>query len=323
MAVKRLWKRLPVFLLAFLMCAMSLPLHGLARGLVDTDHPATFTLQYDLSDAAFWLYRVADVSESGEFSAAGEFASYAVVLTDQDSAGWRALAETLDGYVQRDGLEPAETGRTSQEGILTFSGLKPGLYLVLGESAEKDGTVYDPMPFLVSLPGLDETDDWVYDVTSKVKYDKHAIPSKEMTERKVIKIWKDEGQENSRPKEISVQLLCDGKVYDTVSLSADNDWRYTWEELDADCRWQIVEKDVPEGYTVSASFEGSTFVLTNTCKTPEPAVPSETSPGNTPDKPSRLPYTGMLWTPVIFLALGGMLLFLIGWFRHSRWNRKS
>lgn len=320
MAVKNFRRRSLTFLLAFLLCVVCLPVNALARGLVDVDHPASITLKYDLSDVAFYLYRVADVSENGDFSLVGDFASYAVDPAGQDSEGWRALADTLAGYAQRDGLEPLYSGSTDQDGKLAFSGLNTGLYLVMGESSEKDEVTYTPMSALISLPGLDEDDEWIYDVTSKVKYDsKEKPPEEELTERKVLKVWKDNGQEISRPKEISVQLLCDGEVYDTVTLSEDNDWRYTWSDLDAKCQWQVVEKEVPKGYTVSESCEGNTFVLTNTCKVPETTPPDETPP----DKPSKLPDTGMLWAPVPFLALGGMLLFLIGWFRRRKSGGQS
>lgn len=61
-----------------------------------------------------------------------------------------------------------------------------------------------------------------------------------------------------------VQLLRDGEVYDTVTLSSDNNWRYTWPELSADHHWQVVEHRTPEDYTVLIEREGITFVMTNT-----------------------------------------------------------
>ena len=51
-------------------------------------------------------------------------------------------------------------------------------------------------------------------------------------ERRVLKIWKDDIPQ-SRPKEIVIQLLKDGVIYDTVTLNAVNNWRYTWEKLPA------------------------------------------------------------------------------------------
>ena len=96
-------------------------------------------------------------------------------------------------------------------------------------------------------------------------------------------------------------------IVDTVSLTAENNWRYVWDELDAGCRWEVVEKECP-GYTVKVEKSGVTFTLTNT------HVPSETPPKK-PDpaapKP-RLPQTGQLWWPVPLLLQAGLGLLIVG-----------
>ena len=52
------------------------------------------------------------------------------------------------------------------------------------------------------------------------------------TKRTVTKTWDDNNnQDRKRPSSVSVELLCDGQVYDTVTLSAANSWRYTWTEI--------------------------------------------------------------------------------------------
>ena len=77
---------------------------------------------------------------------------------------------------------------------------------------------------MVMLPGLDkENNIWVYDVTLNAKFDSSQIPDNpddNTIDRKVLKVWADDGHEKDRPKEVIVQLLRDGKVYDTVTLNA-------------------------------------------------------------------------------------------------------
>lgn len=68
-----------------------------------------------------------------------------------------------------------------------------------------------------------------------------------------------------------------GTVADTVILSQENNWEYTWENLDGSSKWQVVEAETPDGYTVSVAQEGITFVITNT------------GPSDTPPPPSKLP----------------------------------
>ena len=79
----------------------------------------------------------------------------------------------------------------------------------------------------------------------------------------MLKVWDDKGNETERPREIIVQLLKDGKVYDTVTLNKDNNWRYTWASLDDRYEWLVTEKE-PSGYTVKTELRGITFVITNT-----------------------------------------------------------
>lgn len=154
--------------------------------------------------------------------------------------------------------------------------------------------------------------------------------------RKVLKVWNDEGHENVRPTEITVQLLKDGEVHSTQTLNAQNSWRYTWEQLDASSRWLVVENE-PEHYTVSISQEGITFRLENRWKpapTPTPVPPGEETPTPTPEptptptpkptskptptptpKPPTLPQTGQMWWPVPVLLCAGLMLIVIGLLR--------
>ena len=98
-------------------------------------------------------------------------------------------------------------------------------------------------------------------------------------------------------EKIAVQLLENGTVVDTVTLSKENNWEYTWENLDGCSRWQVAEANVPDGYTVAITQEGTVFIMTNT----RPSEP-----------PPKLPQTGMLWWPVPALACGGLLLIVAG-----------
>lgn len=273
--------------------------------------------------AAFSIYRVAEVSAEGTFSHVGYFAQYkdTVVLNGLNSDGWRALAQTLDAYVARDKPTPLRTVQTESDGWAAFSDLAPGLYLVTGEKYVSGRTAYVPETFLACIPGVHpETGKWIYDVEVSVKFNSTTSPPEEdgTIDRKVLKVWRDDGDPSKRPERIRVQLLRDGRVYDTVTLSEENNWRYTWTGLDDDFTWRVVEAEVPEGYTVSVQREGITFVLTNTYLSYTPSDPPSDRPsGNSENK---LPQTGSLWWPVPLLLCGGILLLILGWGRrrHAR-----
>ncbi len=277
-----------------------------------------------LAGAEFSLYQVAMMEEDGSLTATEEFARLGVTIPEKTDDAWKTLASTLEGYVLRDNLAPACSGTTDEKGQLFFPAgeekLVPGLYLLLGLRHRQNGLVYDAQPSVVLLPSWErETGTWNYQVTISPKYE--SAPGEDTVTRKVLKVWKDEGYESERPREITVQLLRDGTVYDEVTLSADNNWRYVWENLDSRYQWMLTETE-PGDYTVEITREGITFVVTNTRKKPdnpppEPTEPEETVPPTEPAPPDKptLPLTGQLWWPVPLLACMGLLCIVVGLIR--------
>ncbi len=263
-----------------------------------------------LVDAQIDIFQIAELNVSGELVLTDEFEAYGISLEDQSDADWRTLGSTLEGYVLRDKIAPTDSGKTDRNGFLRFpnqSGkLKQGLYLMLSARHEQGGYAYDPKPIIVQLPArsADQTE-WVYDVIVNAKFDSRPQTGDSVT-RKVLKVWDDKGYEHKRPEEIEVQLLRNGEVYDTVTLNARNSWRYTWNDLDGQYRWLVVEKE-PGDYTVSSVQEGITFVITNEYTKVEPTP----TPTPEPDEP-KLPQTGQAWWPVPMLISGGLLMIIIG-----------
>ena len=298
-----------------------------AAGSIDLTRKPTLTLTYRdgktaLSGAKFSIYRVADADETGELTVRSEFDEFDLDIRGKNDRRWREMAQTLESYVLRRELTPADSGKTDKTGMLTFptqgKTLAAGLYLVIGERHTQGGNDYDAEPFFALLPTQDlENNEWVYDVSANVKFGKTPVPDDgDTVTRKVLKVWDDDGAEDSRPQEITVELLRNGKVYDTVKLSEKNNWRYTWLDLDADACWSVTEKTV-SGYTVSITREGITFVVTNTKKpdrtdTPDtPVKPSNPSKPSSPAKPT-LPQTGAVWWHVEALALSGLVFLILG-----------
>lgn len=105
--------------------------------------------------------------------------------------------------------------------------------------------------------------DWQFSV-EKLNYS-HETDDKDDETYKVTvkKVWKD-GNSASRPESIKVRLTRNGKTYDTVTLSAKNNWRYTWRDLTKASGWEVEEVNVPKGYKVSYDSVGRVFTITNT-----------------------------------------------------------
>lgn len=318
-------KKLTAVLCSLMAALLLLPVQALAAGSIDIGREVQLTISYQdgktaLSGAAFDIYRVASVDAAGELTPVSPFDQFNVDIRGKNDAVWKALASTLEGYVLRDAVEPTSSGKTNTQGLLTFSDLEQGLYLVLGHRHTQGGRVYDAAPFMVLLPTQDtEANEWLYAVTVNPKHDSHPEPDEpdeDTITRKVLKVWADKGHEKDRPQEVIVQLLRDGTVFDTVTLNAANNWRYTWDRLDDHYTWTVVEKEL-EDYTVTVTQEGVTFVVTNSYSEDIPDEPPPTTPPAPPDEPT-LPQTGQLWWPVPVMLAAGLLFIILGLLRYRR-----
>lgn len=283
-----------------------LPLTASALDVIDTTAEASLELHYvhedtPLAEVPFDIYRVASVDGYGSFTVLAPFLEYPLDFSDMTQDKWAVLANTLAGYVQRDALTPTAFGATDSNGTLTFDGLETGLYLVIG-ARSFDGTYfYTPAPSFVCLPSVDaQTGEWDYHPVINPKMSVKEHYNNEKTTRKVLKVWNDNGNTSSRPAEITVELLCDGKTYATVKLNKDNKWSYEWTDLDKNHNWTVIEHEV-KGYTVETVTNGITITLTNTPENPEPP------PHNPPD----VPQTGLLWWPVPILFGAGLLFLMV------------
>lgn len=95
----------------------------------------------------------------------------------------------------------------------------------------------------------------------------------------VKKVWEDDNDRDAlREDSIEVKLLQNGETYDTVTLSAKNNWTYIATGLPAvdekleDYVYEWEETGTVEGYTATKKTEGILTVLTNTHGPEETAV---------------------------------------------------
>lgn len=110
----------------------------------------------------------------------------------------------------------------------------------------------------------------------------------------VVKSWKDEHNKDARPDSITVNLLADGEVVDSVKLNAENNWQADFVELaeykDGVLIDYTVEEVAVEGYesSVTGTSEDG-FVITNTQKPEEPGDPDPKDPTDPkdPEKPQE------------------------------------
>ena len=94
----------------------------------------------------------------------------------------------------------------------------------------------------------------------------------------VKKVW-DDKDSTKRPAVVNVQLYKDRTPHgEAVTLSADNNWEFTWTDLDASAEWTVDETDVPEGYEKSIEREISEDQSLTICTITNKQVNEEPKP---------------------------------------------
>jgi len=309
------------------------------------DGSGSITVEYPYPGTEFRLYKVADIAADGSYVKTAKFASVPVVL-GPDAGSNPGLADTLAGYVYLMELPADAIDGVGWSNTASFSPLGRGLYLVMSGRFTVGGRTYIALPLLVSIPAqAPDSGEDVYDLTLAPKVGVITDPEEHIS-IKVLKIWDDSQMSAARPDSIEVSLFCDGDLYDSATISARDNWRWVWTELEDGHIWTVAEKAI-DSYTVRIEQNGDSFAITNSYQptpspTPTPSPSPIVSPSPTPTpspspgaKPSPtpvvtptplptptvppyippypiLPQTGQLWWPVPVLAGLGLVLLLLG-----------
>ena len=156
-------------------------------------------------------------------------------------------------------------------------------YTVLEEGTEADGTVkIGENTYQVTISGDMQKG---YVITNTKKEKKPEVPKVEKTSVSVAKQW-----EGGTEASVKVNLMANGKVKDTVTLTETNEWKHTFADLpklDEETKEAIQYTVLEEGteadgtvkmgentyqVTISGDMQKG-YVITNTKKEKEPEVP--------------------------------------------------
>ncbi len=291
---------------------------------VDPEKKCDLSVCYSNDDESFSgeivnIYRVASTSEDTDMELTEEFVSYPVRVNGVTSqAEWKDVASVLSAYISRDKIEPYRSVVTDEYGIAVFSGLETGLYLI-GEvtAANDDGSfVFDS--FMLHLPVLSDGE-YNYDTKINPK-GVRFVPSNEQIEYKVLKLWRDSDGVEGRPVSVTVEILKNGNVEDTVTLSGENNWTYSWTAADDGSVWAVVETDVPQEYYVNVTVRETSFVIANTLSQ-DPTGGDPVPPGT--DAPQTGENFPLLWL-VVGMCISGMIMLVIGaWSMRGKGNAEN
>ena len=192
-----------------------------------------------------------------------------------------ALSVKLDAFVKKHTVS-AEKLVTDAHGNVTFTDLPLGLYFV-----KQTSTVAGYAPctsFLVTVPNHN-TNGYVYDVNASPKTDVARL-----TAITIKKVWNTDASTKAADS-VTVQLLRDGVVVETATLSDQNNWQVIYTDMPESDVYSIVEVNVPKGFTATYSQSGYVFTVTNT---------------------ASLAQTGQMIWPIPVLAMAGLCLITVG-----------
>lgn len=298
-----------ILLLCFVVICMVLlrPFYAGAATPLDPGAEAGLTLHYQKDGVAFpdlyiGIYRVAEAFPDGTFELIEPFSDYPVNIhgiTSQEQ--WQNVATTLTAYIIANRVEPDRAEWTNGEGMVAFTGVRTGLYLVREAVADHTDGTYIFNQFMIYLPTPQADGTYEYQMEAKPK----CVSFTPKNQYTVTKLWQDEGKEVLRPEEVTVEIYKDGALQETQILNAENNWSYTWyvsEEEDG--QWTVVERDVPQEYLVTVREKDGIFSIINTCQG-ESVVPP------TGDSVAPMPW-------ILAMCLSGCLLMLLGIYNRRR-----
>lgn len=319
-------RRMGIIVFLFCLCLCLLPNQASAASTanateqISPNQNCTLTVAYGYNGLVFKdvpvkLYKIADVSADFQYSLTSSFRSSDLVLNGVSSASeWNMIRTTLGAHIVANHIEATSSAVTDAEGKISVSSLKPGLYLAVPGQVIQNDAHYLFDSALIALPGLGTDGKWQYQVTVTAKAEVlPPITPDEETEFKILKLWKGDTGRADRPKRVEVEIFRNGISYQTVVLSAENQWSYSWKAPADNAQWLVVERNIPSGYSVTVEKKETSFVLTN--------VRHTDSPGNRPNWPGHAPKTGdtshiLLYTVLLYAS--GMILLLLGITRKRR-----
>lgn len=328
-------KLVSLFISVFVcICALCVPAfgvqtHSLGVSFIDGETP--------LENAVFKLYYIGE-ENNGEIIPNSDFSQYQVLFSIKSAEEQQNLALTLQAYVLRDKKEPTLTAATNSYGFADFGAQQSGVYLLCSDKYVSETDTYFVESVILCLnENSEET------LVIIPKFEKTANSTEELFTYKAFKVWiKDD--KVSRPKEIKIELLKDGELFDSVTLDRSNNWRYEWKNLSPLYEWSVLEVEVPGEYEVLVSRSSTVFVLTNTYNSdktiidsttePEettslsddPTLPDETTtlpeittlPDETTTEEDDIPKTGALKWPIPYIALAGVFVLITGFAKYKK-----
>ena len=262
----------------------------------------------DLNGTEISLYRVAEWSDRYDLTLTEAFADCGfdpekVESTDE----WDNIGDTLDSYVQANSPAAYATQKVSSDKVV-FSDLPVGIYFIPELTIVEENGIRTFSRVLLHLPEYSQNEygefDWQTEIKSAPKSESYT-PTYKDVEYFINVVWDDKGYESNRPSSVDASIFKNGELSETVAITADGSWHYSWVTKDDGTEWNVNGSEVPK-YTLTVKQVENGWILEYHFIAPDPVPPrtGESFP----------------WLAVILLSVSGMALVAVGLISRRRVN---
>lgn len=233
---------------------------------IDITKNSNLTLNYAYDNHTFnnisvKLYHIATATPDFQYQLISNFSNYPLQINGLTTeTEWNHLEQTLEAYIIADDIKETYS-QTIEKNTITFSNLTPGLYLIKTPQITTSTYTLQFDTFLISIPNLKENGTWNYDVTVNPKAEEYLPQYKKITYT-AVKEWLT--RSTPRPQSIDIEIYKDAILIEKQILTSSNNWTYSWQTDDDGSTWTVVERNIPNNYTVSILKEKNTFIILNT-----------------------------------------------------------
>lgn len=258
-------KRIKILLLSILMIFNIGKIDALGSNIVDFNEKGSIEItlfekndNVKIEGAELTIYKVADAYEENHnlfLKYVSELSSCNVSLEDLESA---SVTSNIEKCIPSDynGISKL----TNQDGNVKYDNLDLGLYLIKQTNKVDGFSKIDS--FLAMIP-KEIDNSWEYNIKATPKTDIIRV-----MDINVRKVWNTSNNNTNHgvnlPKSITIELLLNDEVVDTVKLNNENEWKHTWTDLPKSDSYIVREINVPKGWTVTYQKEDNSFIVTNT-----------------------------------------------------------
>lgn len=258
-------KRIKILLLSILMIFNIGKIDALGSNTVDFNEKGSIEItlfekndNVKIEGAELTIYKVADAYEENHnlfLKYVSELSSCNVSLEDLESA---SVTSNIEKCIPSDynGISKL----TNQDGNVKYDNLDLGLYLIKQTNKVDGFSKIDS--FLAMIP-KEIDNSWEYNIKATPKTDIIRV-----MDINVRKVWNTSNNNTNHgvnlPKSITIELLLNDEVVDTVKLNNENEWKHTWIDLPKSDSYIVREINVPKGWTVTYQKEDNSFIVTNT-----------------------------------------------------------